>query len=93
MDLNYANSTDKEMTLNFVVDGNKSGLIFTNPGKIGPKARGIVTFSYTMPSSGKDDVAFSLHPYVNNKKLAETLEIKILSEYLFKQKSESKQKK
>ena len=79
MDLNYANDTNKEMILNFVVQGNTGGLKFTNPGKIAPKARGMVTFAYTMPSLGSNDASFSLYPYVNNKKLKESLEIRILS--------------
>lgn len=93
MELNYANATDKEITLNFVVEGNKTGLIFKNPGKIGPKARGVVTFSYTMPSKSRDDVSFSLFPYVNNNKLAETLEIRILNESNLNLKAATKQKK
>ena len=92
MELNYANSTIKEMTLNFVVEGTKGGLKFTNPGKIGPKTRGVVTFSYTMPYSGSDDAAFTLYPYVNNKKLTNTLEIKILNENKQDQTGEKKQK-
>lgn len=80
MELHYANSTNKEMTLNFIVKGNKNGVKFTNPGKLTPKQRGVVRFSYTMPSSATDDAIFYLDPYVNNKKLAETLEIKILNQ-------------
>jgi hypothetical protein len=80
MDLNYANNTDKEMVLNFVVLGNRAGLKFSSPGKIGPKERGVVTFSYTMPNEIKDDVVFFLNPFINNKKLTDTLEVKILKE-------------
>lgn len=80
MELHYANATDKAMTLNFSIDGNKAGLKFTNPGKIEPKQRGVVKFSYTMPYSGSNDVIFKLNPYVNNKKLAEALEVKILND-------------
>ena len=79
MELNYANETNKEMILTFEVQGNNGGLKFANPGKIAPKARGVVTFSYTMPSSLRDDISFFLYPYVNNKKLKEYLEIKILN--------------
>lgn len=92
MDLHYANDTDKEMTLNFVVEGNKGGLKFTNPGKIGPKARGVVTFSYKMPYFGNEDALFVLYPYVNNNKLTQTLDIKILSESKLNQKQLPKQK-
>ena len=80
MELHYANGTGKEMTLNFTVAGNKEGsLKFTNPGKIAPKARGVIKFSYTMPMLSNDDVVLHLNPYVNNKKITETIEIKILN--------------
>lgn len=85
MELHYANRTNKEMTLNFVVEGTNGGLKFTNPGKIGAKARGVINFSYTMPVISNDDLVFSLHPYVNNKKLSETLEVKILNGNKLKQ--------
>lgn len=92
MELHYANSTDKEMTLNFVVEGMNGGLKFTNPGKIGAKARGVINFSYTMPVLSNEDLAFSLHPYVNNKKLSETLEVKILNDHKLKQTEQPKRK-
>jgi hypothetical protein len=79
MQLHYANATDKEMTLNFIAEGNKTGLKFTNPGTIGPRKRGVINVSYTMPSAG-NNILFRLFPYVNNKKLAEPLEVKILNE-------------
>jgi hypothetical protein len=80
MQLHYANATDKAMTLNFMVEGNKAGLKFTNPGTIGPGEKGVMNVSYTMTSSAGNDVLFRLFPYVNNKKLTEPLEVKILSE-------------
>jgi hypothetical protein len=80
MELHYANATTKEMTLNFIVKENKAGLKFNNPGKIGPKARGVMRFSYTMPAASKQDAIYLLYPYVNSKKLTETLEVKILNE-------------
>jgi hypothetical protein len=79
MELHYANDTNKEMTLKFIVEGNQGGLKFTDPGKIGPKTRGMLTFSYTMPYLRSDDVSISLYPYVNNKKLTKTLDIRILN--------------
>ena len=79
MELNYANETNKEMNLSFVVKDNKQGLKFASPVKIGPKMRGVINFSYTMPYSNNDDVVYVLYPYVNNKKLTETLEVKILN--------------
>jgi hypothetical protein len=86
MDLNYANDTNKEMTLSFIVEGNSKGLKFTNPGKLAPKARGKVTFTYSMPYLGGNDVQFTVYPYVNNKKLKEAIEIKILNEFNLNQK-------
>lgn len=88
MELHYANSTNKEITLAFVAAGLKSGLKFTNPGKIGAKVRGVIKFSYTMPVLSIDDIAFSLSPYVNNKELTETLEIKILNDYKLNKKEQ-----
>jgi len=92
MELHYANATNKEMTLNFVVKDNKQGLKFSSPGKIGPKAKGVVNFSYTMQVAGHNDVVFIVYPYVNNKKLADNLEVKILSQVSPGQKENSKQR-
>lgn len=92
VELQYANATNKEMALNFVTEGNKAGLKFVNPGKIGPKAKGTLIFSYTMPVSGNDDVVFRLHPYVNNKKLIEVLEAKILNDNKRKQNNPATQR-
>ena len=79
MELHYANSTNKEMNLSFLVEGNKTGLKITNPGKIAPKARGVINVSYTMPVISGEDVLFTIYPFVNNKKLTETLQVKILN--------------
>lgn len=92
MDLHYANDTNKEMTLSFFAEGNKGGLKFENPGKIGPGNRGFVTFYYTMPYLNNDDIVICLYPIVNNKKLTTTLDIKILNENKLKQKVQKKQK-
>lgn len=80
MKLHYANGTNKEMTLNFNVAGNKPGLQFSSPGKIAPKAKGIIEFTYTMPSSSNKDELITIHPYVNSKKLKETVEVKVLND-------------
>jgi hypothetical protein len=92
MELHYTNQTNKVMNLIFAVDGNKGSLKFINPGPIKSKARGVVIFFYTMPYLSTDDVVYYLHPCVNNKKLKETLEIKILSEKKLNQKEQPKQK-
>lgn len=87
MELHYANATDKEMTLGFVVADKKGNLVFKNPGKIGAKARGVTTFSFTMPYLGNEDVTYKVYPYVNNKKLDKPVAVKILNELNFKNKA------
>lgn len=78
MELHYANNTDKMMTLSFVADGNKNGLKYIDPGRIEPKKRGVMTFSYTMPPL-KSNAIIHLHPYINGRKSVKTLDIKVLS--------------
>jgi len=80
MELNYANGTNQKMTLSFKVEGNATGLKFTNPGIIGPKAKGVMKVTYTMPRIGGKDVVFNVIPYLNNKKLTQNLKIKILKQ-------------
>lgn len=92
MELHYANAANKEMILSFAVKDNKTGLTFINPGKIAAKARGVIKFSYTRPSVSRGDVVFTLYPYVNRKKLADTVEIKILGEAMPGQRQNSKAK-
>jgi hypothetical protein len=86
MQLHYANAGNKEMTLNFTADGNKAGLKFINPGKIAPKEKGVINITYTMPVPGKEDVLLRLYPSVNNKRLADAIELKILNETKLKNK-------
>jgi hypothetical protein len=84
MELHYANSTGQEMNLSFIANGHKEGLRFTNPGKIPPKARGVIKISYTLPAVAGEEKLLRLHPYVNNKKLRETLDIRVLNASLGK---------
>lgn len=84
MDLHFANNTDKEMLLSFVVEDNKGNLVHKNPGKIGAKAKGITNFSFSMPYLINDDINFKVYPYVNGKKLAKPLQVRVLSETNFK---------
>jgi hypothetical protein len=91
VELHYANDTNKEMTLSFVAEGNKTGLRFTNPGKIEPKGKGVINVSFTMPAPGDDDVVIRLQPEVNNKKLTQKVEVKVLSERKRLQSTTSKQ--
>lgn len=88
MELHYANATDKEMILGFVVEDNKGNLVFKSPGKIGAKAKGITSFSFTMPYLGNEDVTYKVYPYVNNKKLAKPVTVKVLNELNFKNKAD-----
>lgn len=80
MQLHYANATKEEMTVTFAVQGSGPGLKFTNPGKVGPKAKGAVTFTYTLPATSREDALIVVVPSVNNKKLTEKLQLKILNE-------------
>ena len=88
MELHYANSTDKEMSLSFTAD--KPGLRIINPGKIGPKEKGVIKVIYTMPFVNTNDVELNLRPAVNNKKLTESLEVRILNEVNYKQNKSSR---
>jgi hypothetical protein len=86
MNLHYANDSDKPILLNFVIAGNAKGLKFANPGKIPPKGKGLVAFAFTMPASVRNDAVFTVYPYVNNKKLVDTIDVKILNEINLPQK-------
>jgi hypothetical protein len=82
VELHYANDTEKEIKLDFKPGTNQPGLVFTNPGKIAAKSRGVIRFSYTMPANVSQTVTIQLSPYVNDKKLKESvgLEIRHFSE-------------
>ncbi|MBS1566588.1 MAG: DUF1573 domain-containing protein [Bacteroidetes bacterium] len=80
MELHYANSTQQPMVVDFGKGDGKNGLRFNNPGKIGPGARGVVVFSYTLAANAKDDAILVLHPTVNGKVLKETLTVKVLND-------------
>lgn len=66
----YANDTEKEMELTFIVEGNHSNITFVNPGKIAPKERGNMKFKYTSSSKNPGSQTFNIYPYVNGKKLS-----------------------
>lgn len=80
MDLHYANSTDKEMTLRFEPNSNIGGLKIASPGKLKPKERGIIRVSFTMPPTNSTEMLLRLFVYVNNSRLKETLDIRVLNE-------------
>jgi hypothetical protein len=77
VELHYANDTDKEMVLAFRSEGTQPGLRFSNPGKIPAKARGVISFSYTMPADASKNVNLRLYPYVNDKKLNQSIGLEI----------------
>jgi hypothetical protein len=80
MDLHYANATNKEMNLNFNVAENKPGLKFSNPGKIAPKGKGVIRFTFTMQATSRGDAFFTIHPLINNRKLTESVQVRILND-------------
>ena len=90
VELHYANNTSKPMELNLVADGSNNGLKFNNPGKLKPKERGVMMVSYTLPLLENGDVIIHLHPFVNGKKIKETLDIKVLNWNKFNNKLKSK---
>jgi len=78
MELPFANAGNVPMTLKFIPRSNKQGLRFTNPGPIAPNSKGTVVFNYTMPFQQQGDAIIYLDVHVNNKKLPEPLQIKVL---------------
>jgi hypothetical protein len=78
MELHYANDTDKDIKLAFSGKSSLQGLQFADPGMVKAKARGVLSFSYTMPYVGGNEMALSLYPVVNGKKINELLTIKAL---------------
>ena len=80
MDLQFANDNNSGMQVKFVARNTIPGLHFTSPGKIAAKQKGIVSFAYNMPYFQQDDVTILLDVYVNDKKSADPLELRILNE-------------
>jgi len=81
MELPFANAGSIAMDLKFIPrNNNKEGLYFTNPGRVAPYGKGIVTFNYMMPYGKQDDVIIYLDVYVNDKKLPEPLQLKVLND-------------
>lgn len=76
----YANDTDKEMELNFMIEGESLDLTFVNPGKLAPKERGSLKFKYTNSQNNKGAKSFNVYPYVNGKKVSISLEVKVTLE-------------
>lgn len=74
MDLHYANDSNEEMDLRFQVQGSIGGqVILSNPGKIAPKARGVVKVKYHMPLYSLQDDQVKLVPLVNGKPVKDTV--------------------
>jgi hypothetical protein len=80
MELLFANAGNKPITLTFIPRNYKTGLQFTNPGKVAPNGRGTVLFTYTMPFQQQGDGIIYLDVYVNGRKLPEPLLIKAVRE-------------
>ncbi|OQP56401.1 DUF1573 domain-containing protein [Niastella populi] len=78
VELPLINAGNKEMVLKLIPKNNSEGLYFTNPGKIAPNSKRTVTFNYSMPFHTHTDVTIILDVYVNDKKLPEPLQIKVL---------------
>jgi hypothetical protein len=76
--LRYANDTDKPMTLNFTVDGHDKHITFIAPGKLSPKERGKMVFSYTMSKKIRGEILVNVYPIVNGEKLLQPLQAKII---------------
>jgi hypothetical protein len=81
MELPFANAGNKEINLKFIPRNKTRGLSFINPGTIGPNSKGIVSFNYEMPFGKQDDVIIFIDVYVNDKKLPEPLQIKVLNDH------------
>lgn len=77
IDMYYANDTDKEMELTFVIEGKNSNLTYTNPGKLAPRERGKMRFTYTSTSIVPQELIFNLFPCVNGRKLSISLAVKV----------------
>lgn len=77
INLFYANDTEKEIELTFIVEGNHSNITFVNPGKLSPKERGNLKFKYTSSSKNPGLQTFNIYPYVNGKKLSKPLVVSV----------------
>lgn len=78
MELPFAYTGNKPMTLTFSPRTNKEVLKFTNPGTISPNGRGVVAFTYTMPFQQQSEANINLDVYVNGRKLAEPLVVRVV---------------
>lgn len=73
----YANDTEKEMNLTFIVDGDHPGITFINPGKLVPSQRGKMKFKYTSSSKKAGLQVFNIYPFVNGKKLSKPIIVSV----------------
>ncbi len=81
MALHCANTTDKEVVLDFKTDDNTKGLKLPASLKVAPRGKGVVYFSYTMPFFRNKDVMVNVYPYLDDKKLSKPIVLKILDGY------------
>ena len=73
MKLKYANDTDKDMQLMFVVVGGNTDIKFISPHLVKPHEEGIMPITYQ--NSGQFDAETNIYPVVNGKVLAKPLKV------------------
>lgn len=73
MKLKYANTSEKDIKLNFVVIGGNTDIKFTSPGLVKAKSEGemLVTYQCSEDFSGEKET--HVYPVVNNKALSQPL--------------------
>ena len=77
IEIRYANDTDKEIDLTFLVEGNNTNITYINPGKMQPNERSKMDFIYTALSEKQRNLTFNVYPCVNGKKLSTPLVVKV----------------
>ena len=63
--LRYANNTDRQMDLRFVVIGGNREIRFTSPGMLEPKEKGEMIIHYVREQEEKKEVEVKVYPVVN----------------------------
>lgn len=80
MELPFANDSDEEMDLQFVVKGKLNGQVeIENRGRIAPKERGVLKMKYRMPIFSARDEEMVLVPVVNGQPLKDSLIVRALN--------------
>lgn len=76
IELGYTNDTNQSMNLTFLVEENKSHLIYTNPGEVVANGRGKIVFTYQAPKHLNGEIRFPVYPVINGNKVGESILIK-----------------